>query len=166
VAFGGWNLDEFALVTLGPGNSTCPSPSAYCTAKTNSQGCVPQVAASGSASVSGTAPFTITGANVINQRSGLLFYGFASGSTLFQGGTKCINGTPKRSPLVDSGGNVGPDDCSGILSFDFNARIRSGVDPALFAGNTVYAQWWYRDGADPQGFGTGLSNAVSFRICP
>ena len=166
VAFGGWNLDEFALVTLGPGNSTCPSPSVYCTAKTNSQGCVPQIAASGSAGVSGTAPFTITGANVINQRSGLLFYGFASGSTIFQGGTKCIGGTPKRSPLVDSGGNVGPDDCSGVLSFDFNARIRAGVDPALFAGNTVYAQWWYRDGADPQGFGTGLSNAVSFRICP
>jgi hypothetical protein len=123
----------------------------YCTAKTNSQGCVPQIFSSGSASATSAAAFTITGANVINQRSGLLFYGFASGSTIFQGGTKCIGGTPKRSPLVDSGGNVGPDDCSGILSFDFNAR---------------YAQWWYRDGADPQGFGTGLSNAVSFRICP
>jgi hypothetical protein len=103
---------------------------------------------------------------VINQRSGLLFYGFAQGATLFQGGTKCIAGSPKRTQLVESGGNAGPDDCSGVLAIDFNARIQSGIDPALFAGNTVFAQWWYRDGADPQGFGTGLSNALQFRICP
>lgn len=166
VAFGGWNIDEFSVVTLGPGNSTCPSPVAYCTAKTNSQGCMPQIAASGSASATAAAAFTITGSNVINQRSGLLFYGLAQGATLFQGGTKCIAGSPKRTQLVDSAGNVGPDDCSGVLAIDFNARIQSGIDPTLFAGNTVFAQWWYRDGADPQGFGTGLSNALQFRICP
>ena len=166
VAYGGWNIDDFAIVTLAPGSSTCPAAVAYCTAKTNSQGCVPQIAASGSASATAAAPFTITGSNVINQRSGLLFYGFAQGASLFQGGTKCIAGSPKRTQLVDSGGNPGADDCSGALAIDFNARIQSGIDPALFAGNTVFAQWWYRDGADPQGFGTGLSNALQFRICP
>jgi len=166
VAYGGWNIDEFAIVTLAPGISTCPAASAYCTAKTNSQGCVPQIAASGSASATSAAPFTISGTNVINQRSGLLFYGFTQGASLFQGGTKCIAGSPKRTQLVDSGGNPGADDCSGVLAIDFNARIQSGIDPALFAGSTVFAQWWYRDGADPQGFGTGLSNALQFRICP
>ena len=165
-SFGGWNLDEFSLLTLGPGTSTCPPSVAYCTAKTNSQGCVPQIAASGSASATSAAAFTITCSNVINQRSGLLFYGFAPGATLFQGGTKCIAASPKRTQLVESGGNAGPDDCSGVLAIDFNALIQTGSEIALFAGNTVFAQWWYRDGADPQGFGTGLSNALQFRICP
>lgn len=166
VAFGGWNLDEFALVQLGPGTSTCPAPVTFCTAKPNSQGCVPQISSSGSASLSSASAFTVSVSNVLNQRAGLLYYGLAAGASPFQGGTKCISGVPRRTPLQATGGNTGPDDCSGSLVLDFNVWLQSGFDPALTAGLHVYVQGWYRDGADPQGFGTGLSNALDFRICP
>ena len=37
---------------------------------------------------------------------------------------------------------------------DFKAFALSGVDPALVAGASVYAQYWYRDPADAYGSGT------------
>ena len=51
-------------------------------------------------------------------------------------------------------------------SFDFNARVRSGLDPALVPGAIVRAQWWYRDRFDPAGYYSGMTNAVSFGIAP
>lgn len=166
LTYGGWNIDEFALVELGPGTVTCPSPTSYCTAKTNSQGCTPQIAFAGQASASSATPFTLSASEIINQKAGVLFYGYSSGASPFQGGFKCVGGTVRRTQVLSSGGNVGVDDCSGALALDFNTRIQSGVDPALVAGVDVFAQWWYRDGADPAGFGTGLSNAAQFRVCP
>ncbi len=166
LTFGGWNIDAFALVKLEPGTITCPSASSYCTAKLNSQGCTPQISSVGQASATNAAPFTISAAQVINQKAGLLFYGYSSSSGAFQGGIKCVGGIVRRTQLQSSGGTSGPDDCSGVLSLDFNAHIQSGVDPALLVGADVFAQWWYRDGPDPAGFGTGLSNALSFRVCP
>jgi hypothetical protein len=155
VAFGGWNLDELALVELGPG---------YCTAKTNSLGCAAAIGWTGTPSATSGAPFLVSASQALNQRSGLLFYGFAPAALPFQGGTKCVVHPLRRTALQDSGGNPGPPDCSGVFAFDLNARTASGVDPALVAGADVFAQWWYRDGGDP--FGTALSDALQFRICP
>jgi hypothetical protein len=59
-----------------------------------------------------------------------------------------------------------PSDCSGTLSFDFGARIASGIDPTLTAGATIAAQWLVRDPGDPLGFGTSLSDAILFTIAP
>jgi hypothetical protein len=70
-----------------------------------------------------------------------------------------------RLPMMFSSGNVGPTDCSGVFSYDFNARIRSGADAALVAGEDVFAQYWYRDPASSGG-GIGMTDAVQFRICP
>ena len=36
----------------------------------------------------------------------------------------------------------------------------------LLPGALVFAQWWSRDPLDPQGFGTGLSDALYFGIAP
>jgi hypothetical protein len=65
-------------------------------------------------------------------------------------------------PLVQSGGS-GP--CTGVLSYDFNARIQSGVDPALQPGVLVYMQFLYRDPQDLP-FRIGLSDALCIGIAP
>jgi hypothetical protein len=144
----------------------CTGPTqTYCAAKINSQGCTPAISSVGTASASGsTGAFLVNASNVINQKSGLLFYGFAPSSAPFQGGVKCVSAPIRRTPLQQSGGTVGPDDCTGTYSIDFNNFIQVGGDPNLILGATVYSQYWYRDGADLSGFGTGLTNGLQFSI--
>ena len=140
-----------------------PAPSVYCTAKTNSLGCVPAIGASGHASASG-APFTITCANELNNRLGLLFYGHAPAAAAYEGGWLCVNSPVKRTPVTSSLGNSGADDCSGAYSFDFDALIQSGIDPSLAPGSLVYAQFWSRD--PNSSYTTNRSDALSFGIAP
>jgi hypothetical protein len=141
------------------------TPSTYCVAKVNSQGCTPQMSWSGEPSASDPTPFLVEGAQVVNQKNGLLFYGVSGPASIpFQGGTLCVTGGVKRTAVQSSGGNPPPDDCSGVFSMDFNARIQGGKDPALVPGVQVWAQYWYRDPASPST--TGLSGGITFRICP
>ena len=140
-------------------------PQIYCSAKTNSLGCVPQISFSGSPSASSASPFAITASNVISNSPGLLIYGYASNFVPFQGGTLCVAG-PHRLPVQMSGGGAGGPTCSGSLSYDFNALVSGGADPLLVPGTTVSAQYYYRDASDPAGFGSGLTNAIRFTICP
>lgn len=142
----------------------CPPPASFCVAKLNSQGCLPAISFSGSPSASAPTGFTIDASQVINKRTGLLLYAYAPGSTPFQGGTLCLSGALKRTPAQNSGGSPSGVDCSGSFSFDFNARIWSGVDPLLGAGSAVYAQYVYRDPASSSGW--GMSEALAFTICP
>jgi len=124
------------------------------------------MSASGTPTASVTAPFLLESALILNNRSGLLFYGL-SGSVAapFQGGTMCVAPPRFRTPLQDSGGNPPPaSDCSGSFGFDFNAEIWSGKNPALAAGVQVNAQYWYRDRGAVSG--TGLSDAVELTILP
>ncbi len=140
-------------------------PQIYCSAKANSQGCVPAISATGSPSVSSGLPFTISADLALNQKFGLLVYGTASAFTPFQGGTLCVSG-PRRAGSQNSGGTVGPPDCTGTFAFDFNAHASSGSDPVLTVGKTISAQWYYRDVQDPTGFGSGMTDAVRFTLCP
>lgn len=142
----------------------CPVPSSYCTAKTNSLGCVPAIGSSGSASASSGAPFLITASNVLNNRSGLMFYGLAAGTTPFQGGTLCVTPPTVRTAVQVSGGSPTGDDCSGAYSYDMNARIQSGVDANLVQGTVVYCEYWSRDPASAST--TGLTNGLCFTVCP
>jgi FG-GAP repeat len=142
-----------------------PAPAVYCTAKTNSQGCVPAIAYSGSPSATLAQPFAISVSQVINNKTGTLYYGVNGQlAAPFQGGTQCVAGPRVRTPLQLSGGNPPPDDCSGLFTYDFNARIQSGVDASLVAGAIVDAQYWMRDGA--ASFQTGLSDALQLTIAP
>lgn len=141
----------------------CSAPNIYCTAKTNSLGCAPDIAWFGAPSATNPNPFWITCTNVINQKTGMLFYGHQRNATLFQGGTLCAQQPLRRSLLLFSGGTGFGADCSGDFSFDFNAWTRSGVDPSLVHGSRVNAQFWYRDPPTPST--TGLSNAIEFVIC-
>ena len=142
---------------------TGDAPATYCTAKINSQGCTPYVDFLGFASATDPEPFELTANDVVNNKNGLFFYGTSSHNGNFQGGIKCVLSPVRRTMVQDSGGNVAPDDCSGTYVLDFNARIQSGIDPALVPGLKVYGQFWGRDPKAP--FTTQLSDAVSFTIC-
>jgi hypothetical protein len=140
------------------------SVSTYCTAKVNSQLCTPAIGSVGFASATDPVPFLVDATMVLNNKLGLLFYGYAPASTPFQGGIKCVASPVKRTPTQSSGGSPPPDDCSGTYSFDFNARIQSGVEPGLVVGVVVYCQYWYRD--PPTASATGLTDALQFTILP
>jgi len=137
-------------------------PLAYCQAKLNSVGCLPALDYSGHPSATLQQPFAIACMQVVNNRFGLLLYGHAPSAMPFQGGILCVASPVKRTPSQLSGGSPQGSDCSGSFAMDFNAWIRSGIDPALAAGAEVCAQYWYRD--PPAPFGTGLSAALRFVI--
>ena len=146
--------------------ASTPTPQIYCSGKINSQGCMPWIDYNGSPSATSSSSFTISSTNVLNQKLGLLLYGYGSSFTPFQGAQICVAPPLKRTPTITSGGSTGTQDCSGVLAMDFNARIQSGVDAGLVPGATISARWYYRDPHDPAGFSTGLSNALRFAICP
>ena len=141
---------------------TTASANTYGTGKLNSQGCVPAIGATGFASASDPSPFLIEANGVVDNKNGILFYGYGMTSVPFQGGTLLVAPPLRRTPVQTSGGSS---PCSGTYSFDMNAHIQSGADPLLTPSTTAYAQYWYRD---PQStsFPTGLTNALQFAICP
>jgi hypothetical protein len=143
---------------------TCPAPATYCTAQVNSQGCTPAISGSGVPSFGEALPFTIDATGLVNNKNGLLFYGYGPQSTPFGGGTMCVSSPRVRTPVQGSGGSSVGSDCTGTFSFDMNARIQSGVDTGLVPGAVAYAQYWSRD---PQSASTtNLTDAVQFTVCP
>lgn len=136
----------------------------YCTAKINSLGCVPAISAVGTPSYSSTGSFWIHCTQELNQRPGLLFYGFAPKNQPFQGGYLCVQAPVRRTEKLLSGGHPDPEDCSGAYAVDFNARIRLGIDPMLTPSREVFAQFWSRDPA--ASFSTNRSDALRFVIQP
>ena len=145
---------------------TSATPVAYGEAKVNSQGCLPSISGAGTPTPSGTAPFTITATNVLNNKYGFVVYGHESSFTPYRGGTWLVGQPFRRGGNFDTGGNPPPNDCSGVIQYDFNARIRSGVDPELVPGRTISVQFIYRDVPDPTGYGLGLTDALRFTIAP
>lgn len=139
-------------------------PLNYCVAKPHTGGCTPRISWRGFPSTTASSEFKITAFEVLNQKSGILFYGFGANNLPFQGGTLCVATPTKRTPPMSSAGNAGPADCTGGFVFDFLPLIQSGADPSLSEGSEVYAQYWFRDPNDPHG--TGLTDAVSFQVGP
>jgi hypothetical protein len=137
-------------------------PRVYCQSKPNSLGCLPSIGFVGTPSASG-GPFDITLQNTLPGKQGLLFYGFQNKAVPYQGGWLCVVAPARRTPVQNAGGTSG---CTGSYGYDFAARIASGVDPVLTAGQAVFAQYWYRDPLDPTGFTTGRSNALAFQVLP
>ena len=134
----------------------------YCTAKVNTLGCTPAIGFSGAPSASSPNPFDVSATNVLNNKPGMLFYGYSPAAIPFQGGHLCVQPPIKRTPPQSSGGNPPPSDCSGTYAYDMNARIQSGIDPGLTVGTSVYGQYWSRDPSDPHT--TNLTDALEFLI--
>src|SRR5262249_3293983 len=123
------------------------TPTVFCTAKVNSAGCTPAITFSGPPTA-GAGSFTIGAVGVLNNKSGVLFYGYGSTAVPFDGGTRCATVPLRRTPIQNSLGNPPPDDCSGSYAFDMHAWIASGSDSALVVGARVVAPSCGRDPAD------------------
>ncbi|MCK6445430.1 MAG: hypothetical protein L6Q99_03480 [Planctomycetes bacterium] len=145
---------------------TYPGAFTYCVAKQSSIGCLAAINGAGTASSTSTLPFDLYANGVISRKNGLLTYSVSGQTqTLFAGGILCIAPPFKRSPVLNSGGTPPPTwDCTGSFHFDFNAHIQSGSDPTLVQGQTVWAQYWFRDPGYPAPNDVGLSDALEFTI--
>jgi len=169
----GTGASSFTVSSTAPkGGQICNSAqSIYCSPKINSQGCVPLISGTGMPSASATSGYLIQCDDVINNKSGLLFYGVnGQAGAPFQGGTLCVAAPIKRTPGLFSGGNPPPNDCSGLLSIDFNAFAQGLAGgnplPALqVAGTVVNCQWWGRDPGFASPDNTMLSGGLEFTIC-
>jgi hypothetical protein len=146
---------------FGPIYANANSVSTYCTGKVNSLGCTPSISSVNQPS-KGAGNFTVTCSSVINNKFGLLFWGYGPLAAPFQGGFKCVADPVVRTPIQDSGGTPpGVDDCSGAWAFTFDTAYMNayGIAP----GDTLYAQGWGRDPASAST--TTLSNALTFTVC-
>jgi Tol biopolymer transport system component len=136
----------------------------YCTAKTNSNGCVPTICSSGRASASGANQLRITAHRVLNLKSGLFFWGLAPQAAPFGGGVRCVAYPVVRTAIQQSGGNTTANDCTGAFQFDFTPSYIAAA--GLSVGVHVYGQWWYRDPFLPLPNNVGLSDGLEFVIEP
>jgi hypothetical protein len=128
---------------------------------------VPKLTLSGAPDVNSGSGFTLTAASVPNQKSGLLFYSLLGRQSVpFGGGFLCVVPPLRRTNALQSGGSPIGNDCTGSLLFDFNTFVASGLDPALVAGTTVDAQFWFRDPGFPVPQNTGLTRAAHFGLAP
>lgn len=130
-------------------------PVNYCTAKLNSLGCLPALTGDPGSPTSGGAPWLITADQIINNKPGIFFYGFGRNSLPFQGGFLCVQPPTQRLPVMVSGGNPPPNDCTGQLSVDVAAL-------ALTSGTTVNFQCWSRDPSSPST--TSLTGGLELTI--
>lgn len=135
----------------------------YCTAATNSLGCVSRIASSGVPSASAAGSFQVTASEVLNQASGFLIYGFKTGDNPLSGGLWCIGGARQRTPVQFAGGSLAGSNCSSAFAFDFNAHVQSGFDPLLAPGVEVFAQYWSRD-PNAAG-GLNVTDGLRFALC-
>lgn len=139
-----------------------PESQNYCIAKLASPGCVPSLTWSGTPTMqSGSDDFVVHAGDLVNQKLGMAFWSQTPTDTPFGGGTLCVAGPQQRTPLVNSGGSTDPlGDCSGSASFFFSQAYLGGQ--GLSVGDSLFTQWWFRDPAQLDGTGIGLSNAVHF----
>lgn len=139
------------------------SPAVYCAAKLSASGCEPAMSFLGTPSASAGTGFRLCAEELVSGQPALILYSARPAYQRALGsGVLCLAAPVTRTPPVTSGG--GASACDGTLDFDMNAWIASGVDPALGAGETGYAQVWCRDPLDP--FQGTLSDAVAFLIGP
>jgi hypothetical protein len=140
----------------------CPNPSTYCTAKTNSSGCNPQIDWTGVPTrVTGADDFEITASHVLTAKSGLLFWGLGPLANPFHGGTLCVAAPTVRTPIQDSGcPTCGA--CQGTYTFAFSHAYMASQ--SVHAGDTIFAQFWSRDPgfAPPDNY--GLTDALQFTV--
>lgn len=142
-----------------------PAPATYCTAKESSQGCTPEIEASGAPSLTVGDLFRVRASLVINNQVGILAWSAAADAKPFFGGTLCLGAPVIRTAGQTSGGSAPPAaDCTG--SFDFHFSQAYMAQFLISAGATLHGQYWYRDPYHPDGLGVGLSDALSFVVIP
>jgi hypothetical protein len=148
------------------------APIHYCTPKLNSLGCSPLILGYGHASASQTSGFTVTAANVRNQKPGLLLYTLGGrAATPFAGGTLCLAPPLKRNIQGGSsnGSALPADDCTGAYAVDMNsfaAGLLGGPPPPAMSvpGTLVQCQWWSRDPGFAPPDAVGLTGGLEYTV--
>lgn len=136
----------------------------YCTAKVNSAGCLPETAFSGPASASAPHQFVVHAQLLLDNKFGVMIFGFSPSNMPFQGGNLCISNPIFRLGPFNTGATGGPP-CSGQMSVTLQMMMSHPTGgPQVFPGQMVHVQGWSRDPQDP--FGTSLTDAVRFQVCP
>ncbi len=145
------------------------NPTVYCSSGTTSSGCVPSIAALGTASASATSGFTVRVDGVEGQRLGVIFYGrtgrlavpWGVGSTSWM----CVRMPTQRMDVHQSSGT--PGSCDGALASDWSAFVAThalALGAPYYGGEIVDAQGWFRDPFAPKG--TNMSDALEFTVLP
>ena len=148
-----WALGDLGTPRAVNGNdpAACPAPILFGTGKLSSVGSLPTVGWTGTPSVY-TNDFHLTVANAVPNKPALGLYSNNPGSTPFFGGTLYLGAPVRRLPgqvLTALGGG------------DWHFPLA-----APDAGLTYYMQVWFRDPANIDGTGVGLSSAMQVLICP
>lgn len=145
-----------------------PEPATYCTAATSQNGCTPTITAHGSPSASAGSGFDIVTSGVDGQRSGMIFYGTAGPASFLWGAgpaVLCVRAPLQRTGMQNTGGEVG--ECDGSLGFDLGLWIATqpgALGQPFGAGDTVWAQGWWRDPGAAKN--TNLTNGIEVTLLP
>lgn len=140
-----------------------PGPHTYGRAKPNSLGCTSVMSWIGSPSVSGPDDFVVQVSSVMNNQSGIFFWGQQPNSLTISAGWLSCGGALVRTPVQTSGGSASGTDCSGSYSFHFSQSYMAAQ--GLIPGDTVFGQFWSRDPGFSLPFNSNLSQGLEFAIC-
>ena len=161
----GWPTFDTNILTLDTGRAqvwagTPYAVTTYCTGTTNSAGCVGTVSTTGTPSILNPLAFNIRATQVTNQKSGLMFFGRHGQQAPYMGGFLCVQPPIIRTAVQSTGGSATGVNCSGTMTYDMNGWFdqHAGV---MEAGDTLYAQYYYRDGSNVE-----WTNAVLFTVQP
>jgi hypothetical protein len=139
-------------------------PRTYCTGKLNSANCVPAMGWTGVPTLtSGANDFHIRATNVINNRSGLFFWGTSPNAGPFLGGTLCVSQPVVRTGVQSSGGSPTGINCN-TGAYDYHFTQAYAAQNSIQLGTDYYGQYWMRDPQNLDGTGAALSNGLHFRF--
>ncbi len=137
-------------------------PVTYCVAKVASPGCLPSIGWTGTPSLA-SSDFVVSCDNVVSNQFGLMIWSRVQASVPLFGGTLCVGGSIRRTPVQYSFG-LGNGNCSGRLELSLDSAFMQSS--GFQAGENINAQWWFRDPfyfpADP----VGLSDGLQFTVRP
>lgn len=167
----GFGTRHYGIVDNWSVGDGLPPATAYCLAKVNSIGCLPQVAGVGFPDSSSSSGFVVSASQVRNAKTGLLMYtSMGRANVPFQGGLLCVASPVRRSIALHSAGTPLPAvDCTGVYSIDMNSFAQGllGGTPASFLlvpGTLVDCQFWGRDPGFAPPNNSTLSDGLEYVI--
>lgn len=140
----------------------------YCLPSTSQNFCVPTMNATGFPSASASSGFTLSFEGVDGGRPVSMIYGLNTSAVAWAFGStsiRCVAFPWSRLTTFGGGGTAGA--CDGGYSIDwlaFMAAHPGAQGQPIGAGQTFYAQGWYRDPGAPKN--SNLTDAISFTLCP
>jgi hypothetical protein len=150
VVFGGWNVDDIEILSVGPTTGSCVPPVNYGVGKLNSVGGIATLSTFGSPSEA-VGAFTVDINQAVPNTFGIIISAASPASVPFLGGTRLV-GVPFQRELIFQTDALGF--ASAVLPV-----------PAGSSGTDRYFQAWYRDTAQTDGTGAGLTDGLQIRYC-